>query len=78
MASISEKFKLMKQNYNSEWTKSFLSPLPFSVENRIEFIKSISLKNGSNVLHVRVRKVSDGYTNKVRDDTTDVMKKEDF
>ena len=27
MASISEKFKLMKQNYNSEWTKSFLIPL---------------------------------------------------
>ena len=78
MARISEKFKLMKQDYNSEWFKSFMIPLPFSVENRMEFIKSICLRNGSNVLHVRVRKVSDGYTNKVRDDTSDAIKKADF
>ena len=66
---IAEKFKTVKGSNGSVWLQKYFIPIPFEVEKRFVFVKcSKGEDSGLTVLHIRVRRVMDGWSNKLRDD----------
>ena len=75
MSGLAEGLKNLKGLNGSVWWKKFSIPVPFVVEQRVVFVESaIGSLTGTAILHIRVRKVRDGYANKVRADEEDIKK----
>ena len=77
-SGIAEKLKCLKGSHGSNltvWQKEFSIAVPFVVERRVVFVKcSYGNASHTTILHIRVRKVRDNYSNKVRADEEDIKK----
>ena len=77
-SNLTDKLTACKGLKDSLWMKEFSLSLPYVVEQRVVFVEcSVGKATGAAILHIRTRKVRDGYANKVRADE-DLIKSGEF
>ena len=66
--SLTDHINTMRDNVNDPVQKEFEVELPMKVQQEITFIKASETKEGAKIVHVRLKGITDNFSNKTRDD----------
>ena len=66
--SLTDHINTMRDNINDPVQKEFEIEVPMKVQQEIVFIKASETKEGAKIVHVRLKGITDSFSNKTRDD----------